>query len=58
MGNNDLNDMKTGRMDPEGEGMTRAGQICSIIATILGIIAVVIGFFFFVIAVSGPRGRW
>lgn len=35
MGGNDLREIREGRMDPEGEGLTRAGQICGMIVTIL-----------------------
>lgn len=38
MGNNDLNAMRAGRMDPSGRGMTQAGQIMGIIGTVLSII--------------------
>ncbi|MDH4241328.1 MAG: DUF4190 domain-containing protein, partial [Phycisphaerae bacterium] len=31
MGNGDLKEMAAGRMDPAGEGMTKAGKICGII---------------------------
>jgi hypothetical protein len=41
MGNNDLREMAAGRMDRSGEGMTRAGRICGMIATILMIVGVV-----------------
>jgi predicted Zn finger-like uncharacterized protein len=34
MGNNDLAAMRAGRMDPSGQGITQAGQICGIIGTI------------------------
>ena len=40
MGNNDLNEIRAGRMDPEGEGTTRAGQICGIIGTVLLVLQV------------------
>jgi hypothetical protein len=33
MGNIDLREMRNGRMDPAGEGLTNAGRICGIIAT-------------------------
>jgi hypothetical protein len=57
MGNNDLREIRSGRMDPEGEGATRAGQICGMIATILMIIgAVFFTFFFFVAIATAPRG--
>jgi hypothetical protein len=35
MGNNDLAEIRGGRMDPEGEGLTQAGRICGMISTIL-----------------------
>jgi predicted Zn finger-like uncharacterized protein len=41
MGNNDLREMRAGRMDPEGESTTNAGRICGIIATILTLISLV-----------------
>jgi hypothetical protein len=34
MGSIDLRAMREGHMDPSGEGMTRSGQICGMIATI------------------------
>lgn len=43
MGNGDLAKMAAGQMDPEGEGVTKAGKICGMIATILLIIGVVVG---------------
>jgi hypothetical protein len=36
MGSNDLNLIRSGRMDRSGEGPTAAGQTCGIIATVLG----------------------
>jgi len=44
MGNNDLKEMEAGRMDPSGEGMTRAGKICGIISIAL-MIASCVGWF-------------
>jgi predicted Zn finger-like uncharacterized protein len=35
MGNADLEEIRAGRMDPEGEGLTNAGRICGIVGTIL-----------------------
>jgi hypothetical protein len=35
MGNNDLREIAYGRMDPAGRDLTRAGQICGMIATAL-----------------------
>jgi hypothetical protein len=34
MGNADLKEMRAGRMDAEGEGVTNAGRICGMISTI------------------------
>src|SRR5205807_1822916 len=42
MGNNDLREMQAGRMDPEGESMTQTGRILGMIATIMGIVVLVI----------------
>ena len=36
----DLREMREGRMDPTGEGMTRAGQICGIIGTVVLVLVV------------------
>jgi hypothetical protein len=60
MGNQDMADIKAGRMDPEGEGSTNAGRICGIIGTILGIIGLVFGCLWFVImsAAFNRHGRW
>ncbi len=38
MGNNDLSAMRTGTMDPTGEGLTQAGRICGIIAVVKDIL--------------------
>ena len=38
MGNADLEEMRAGRMDPEGESMTQTGRICGMIATILAVV--------------------
>ena len=35
LGSKDLNSMAKGDMDPAGEGMTRAGKVLGIIATVL-----------------------
>jgi hypothetical protein len=43
MGNTDLAEIRAGRMDPEGEGLTQAGRILGIIGTVrLGLELVVI----------------
>jgi hypothetical protein len=44
MGNGDLNKMRSGTMDPEGEGMTQAGRICGIVATILNLLGLLVFF--------------
>ncbi|MCB9914327.1 MAG: DUF4190 domain-containing protein [Planctomycetes bacterium] len=46
MGKNDIAQIDSGRMDPEGRGMTQAGMICGIIGTVFLIIG-----FLWVIAV-------
>jgi hypothetical protein len=35
MGNTDLKEIRAGRMDPEGEGLTNGGRILGIISTVL-----------------------
>jgi K+ transporter len=47
MGNSDLKAMREGRMDRSGEGITRGGQICGIIATVIWTLIILIyaGFF-------------
>lgn len=42
MGNADLKEMRAGRMDPSGEGLTSGGRICGMIATFLVIVQAVI----------------
>ncbi|MHC5011377.1 MAG: hypothetical protein ACYTG6_10560 [Planctomycetota bacterium] len=42
MGADDLKQMRQGRMDPSGQGMTQAGMICGIIGTILAAIGLLI----------------
>jgi hypothetical protein len=42
MGSGDLKEMDAGTMDPSGRGITQAGKICGIIATILLIIAIIV----------------
>ncbi len=61
MGANDIKEMNAGTMDPSGRGMTQAGKICGIIATILMIIAILIAALFlvfgFALAVHHPHLR-
>ena len=42
MGNGDLKAMAEGRMDPTGEGMTKAGKICGIISVVINCLAIVV----------------
>jgi predicted Zn finger-like uncharacterized protein len=56
MGSTDLQEIRAGRMDPEGEGTTNAGRICGIIGTILGVVHLLCCFLRFA-ALSG-RGRF
>lgn len=60
MGNGDIREMKAGRMDPEGMGLTTAGKICGIVGTvfmILGLIYIVVMFLFVgAVAVGGAAG--
>ncbi len=42
MGNTDLAEMRAGRMDRSGEGLTQIGKIIGMIAVILNLIAVLI----------------
>jgi hypothetical protein len=59
MGNQDMREIRAGRMDPEGEGMTQVGRILGIISTILCLLAllgVCLIFGIFLIA-AGTSGR-
>ena len=40
-GSSDLKQIKAGTMDPEGEGLTKAGYICGIIGTCIQIVALI-----------------
>jgi predicted Zn finger-like uncharacterized protein len=63
MGNTDLGQMRAGRMDREGESQTSAGRICGIVAVVLHIVAVFLGFAWFCCALGvigglgGAAGR-
>ena len=59
MGNSDLAEIRAGRMDPEGEGLTQAGRIMGMISVILTIVAVLSVFGFFgciMIGIMGAAG--
>jgi Flp pilus assembly protein protease CpaA len=53
MGSGDLKQMDAGQMDPGGRGMTQAGRICGIVATVLLAIGVVVGVLLFALGVLG-----
>lgn len=52
MGNGDLKKIAGGQMDPEGEGLTKAGKICGIISVILTIVVIAIYAIIIVLAVG------
>jgi len=52
MGNEDLRQMKAGRMDPSGRSNTQAGRICGMISTILAIAALVFYLVIFALAAA------
>jgi hypothetical protein len=49
MGNGDLRAMAEGRMDPNGEGLTKAGKILGIVSVILTIIGIVVAILWVVV---------
>ncbi len=53
MGNNDLKEIRAGRMDPEGESLTNVGRILGMVTCILSIVSLCIGGVIFVIAMMG-----
>jgi hypothetical protein len=53
MGKGDLKEMDAGAMDPTGRGMTNAGKICGLIATILMCLAILAFIVFFVLGLAG-----
>ena len=54
MGNGDLREIDTGRMDPSGRGLTQAGKICGIISVILAIVGFIFGLLWsLVIGIAG-----
>lgn len=42
MGQGDLKEMEAGRMDPSGEGMTKAAKILGIISVVLNVLGILI----------------
>jgi|SRR5579862_1355044 len=58
MGNTDLTAIRSGRMDPEGEGLTSAGRICGIIGTALSAFSLIccVAYILFIAATIGMNG--
>jgi mannose/fructose/N-acetylgalactosamine-specific phosphotransferase system component IID len=58
MGSSDLKAMAEGRMDPSGEGLTKAAKILGIIGCVLGILSLVwVVFFGGMAALGAMRGH-
>ncbi len=55
MGSSDLNAMRNGTMDPSGESLTRAGQVCGIIGTILTILYLALIVFIVLLVLQNPK---
>jgi hypothetical protein len=53
MGNQDMQEIRAGRMDPEGESSTSAGRVCGMIATILWLVVVGVCSLLFCISLAG-----
>ncbi|MDP6678320.1 MAG: DUF4190 domain-containing protein [Verrucomicrobiota bacterium] len=51
MGKGDLEKIQAGQMDPEGQGMTKAGKICGMISCILTLVCG--GFYLLLIILGG-----
>lgn len=58
MGSNDLKEMEAGRMDPSGEGMTKAGKILGIIGCVLAVLGILawLAMMIFGVAMAGLSG--
>ncbi len=58
MGSNDLKEMAAGRMDPSGEGMTKAGKILGIVGCVLAVLGILawIALMIFGVAMAGLSG--
>jgi hypothetical protein len=52
MGSSDLREMRSGRMDPSGMGLTQAGQILGMIYAIFWILGFVLLLFFILVGVA------
>lgn len=53
MGSGDLKQIDAGQMDPSGRGLTSAGRICGIVATILLILGDIAGILLAALGVLG-----
>ena len=53
MGSGDLKQMDAGQMEPSGRGLTNAGKICGIIATVLLGIGIVVSVLLLALGVFG-----
>jgi hypothetical protein len=53
MGSTDLREMRAGRMDQSGMGLTQAGYILGMIHALIFIVICVFVLFFFIIAAAG-----
>jgi len=54
MGSGDLKKMDAGLMDPEGRGITQAGKIIGMVATILTIVGIALWFLLVFLAIVVP----
>jgi flagellar biogenesis protein FliO len=52
MGNNDLQQMDEGRMDPSGRGLTQGGKICGIVSVALAILGLVVWLIMMVVGIG------
>jgi hypothetical protein len=50
LGNSDLREMRLGRMDPAGEGLTRAGRVMGMVHTLMFLALTLLGFFLLILA--------
>ena len=57
MGNGDLREMAAGRMDPSGEGLTKAGKICGMISVMLQIIGFVVCLLIVILSIFWESGN-
>jgi len=58
MGSGDLKEMAEGRMDPVGEGLTKAGKILGIIGCVLNLLGMLAwaAMLIFGVAIAGMHG--